>query len=309
MALAIVVAGLGSLFAALPVAIDTTFVVERGSRLVIEHRSGDVEVRGVDGREARVLVDGRAGAVSVSRNGSTITIEPHRGWDDDANLEVRVPRDTDVEIYSFEGDVQVLDLTGDVSVETVEGEIEVRGAGAVAAQSVDGSVRLYDVRGGVALQTGDGSALLERVGGPLVVNGIDGDIVVLDGRSRSVVLSTVSGNVRYEGRVFEDGEYSLGSHDGDVTFALPEGVGARVSVSTFDGSLRASFPVQFRGGAARGAEFTVGGGGARITLESFDGDIFLVRPGERMPRGRSNEAAGDGELSHQSTTQERMRVR
>ena len=62
-----------------------------------------------------------------------------------------------------------------------------------------------------------------------------------------------------------------------------EGTGARISVSTFDGELVPSFPVQFRGGRLRGGEFTVGDGSAAIALKSFDGDILLIRPGERVP--------------------------
>ena len=48
-------------------------------------------------------------------------------------------------------------------------------------------------------------------------------------------------------------------------------------------SLLPSFPIQFRGGRLRGGEFTVGDGSAAIALKSFDGDILLIRPGERVP--------------------------
>ncbi len=68
-----------------------------------------------------------------------------------------------------------------------------------------------------------------------------------------------------------------------MTFSVPEGSGLTVSIATFDGSLHPSFPVTLRGGIGQLTEFTIGDGSARVELETFDGDIYLIRPGERTP--------------------------
>jgi len=261
---------------------DTTFSIPAGARLVIENRSGDVEVVGTGGREAHLLVDGEVRGADVYRTGSVVRVSAGRGWED-ADLSLRVPRDVEIEIHGAEGDIRVRGVERGVTIQTVEGDIEIEGAGAVSAHSVDGDLRIRDARGPVSVNTGDGDTRLERVGGPISVQGIDGDIIVVSARASEVLLSTVGGDVWYDGTVDPRGEYELATHDGDVTLAIPEGTGAQVSVFTWDGSLVPSFPIQLRGTLGSVAEFTLGSGSARVKLESFDGDIHLIRPGERTP--------------------------
>lgn len=273
----------GGALGALPApAHDTTFTIPAGARLVIENRSGDIEVVGTSGREARLLVDGESRGADIYRSGSVVRIRPGRRWED-ADLTLRVPRDVEIEIDGGEGDIRVRDFDRGVTIQTVDGDIQVDGAGAVSAQSVDGDLTIRRVRGPVSVNTGDGDTRLDDVGGPLSVQGIDGDIIVVGARASEVLLSTVGGDVWYDGTVDPRGEYELATHDGDVTFAVPDGTGAQVSVFTWDGSLLPSFPIQLRGTLGSVAEFTLGSGSARVQLESFDGDIHLIRPGERSP--------------------------
>lgn len=267
-----------------PTVSGTTFVVQPGTRVVIELREGDIEVVGGAGREATVLLEGEPGAVRISRSGEAILIGPGRRWGDDGgDLHVRLPGDVHVEVQGIEGDVRVTGVEGDVAVETIDGDVEIRGARRATAQSVDGDLSVEDVDGAAEVHSGDGDVWLTRVRGPVAATTVDGDVQVVQGASRSVTISTVSGDARYDGRVYPDGEYRLATHDGDVTFALEQGVGATLSVSTFEGALRPSFPVEFRGGGLRMSELTIGDGAARVVLETFDGDVHLIRPGERSP--------------------------
>lgn len=261
---------------------DTTFAVPSGSRIIIESSEGDVEIVGGAGREARVLVDGETGRARVSRSGSVFRIRAreHHG---DADFALRVPADVDIEIRGSEGDIRISDVAGGVTVQTVDGDIEVDGARAVAAQTVDGDIHVRRVPGPVTLHNGDGDIHLDEVGGPIAVESVDGDIIVLHADAEDARLSTVGGDVRYEGTVAPGGTYELATHDGDVTFAIPEGAGAEITVVTWDGTLRPSFPIELRGALGSITDFTLGGGEARVRMETFDGDIFLIRPGERAP--------------------------
>ena len=205
-------------------------------------------------------------------------------WEDrDADLLPELPRDVELTVHGIDGDVRVRDLAGFVTVETVDGDVEVRGAAGVSATSADGDIHIADARGPVSAHTSDGDIHLDRVAGDIEAHAIDGDVFALEAEAAVAVLSTISGTVWYEGRVGPGGEYALSSHDGDVVFTLPAGTGARVSVATFDGAFQASFPVQLRRASGGTSHFTVGDGAARVTLESFDGDIHLIRPGERSP--------------------------
>lgn len=275
--------GLGSLVPAAAPG-DTIFTVPPGAKVEIIGAHGDIEVRAGEGREARVLADGEADRVRVSRSGNVVRIEPRvRRWEDDADLVIRLPADVSIDIQGGSGDVTVIGFRSAITIQALDGDIDVDGASALAIHSVDGDVRVTDAAGPVTIEIGDGDATLMRIGGSIAVHGIDGDITILDGDAAAVALSTVSGDLRYDGRVYADGDYELATHDGDVTFAIGEGVGARVSVLTYDGALIPSFPIQLRGSLGSMAEFTLGDGSARVQLESFDGDIRLIRPGERSP--------------------------
>lgn len=273
--------GLGSLAASAPA--DTTFSVPRGAKVEIANPAGDIDVRAADGREARVLADGQSRGVRIYGSGDVIHVEPtFTRMGDDTDFEIRLPAGVSLDIQGGSGDIQVVGIHGSVVIQALEGDVHVDGAEAVAIHSVDGDVSVTDATGPVTVDAGDGDAVLTRVGGPITVNGIDGDVTVREADAREVTLATVSGDLRYDGRVYANGDYQLATHDGDVTFAIEEDVGARVSVLTYDGSLIPSFPLQLRGSVGSVAEFTLGNGSARVQLESFDGDIHLIRPGERI---------------------------
>jgi hypothetical protein len=87
----------------------------------------------------------------------------------------------------------------------------------------------------------------------------------------------VDGDVFFRGRVGPGGSLSLTTHDGDVRAWLPADLGAEVEVSTFDGSFESDFAVRTGGfQAGKPLQFTVGSGSARVSLQSFDGDIRLL---------------------------------
>jgi len=276
--------GLATLAPATTAPGDTTFTVPAGAKVEIVSPSGDIEVRAGGGREARVLADGESDRVRVRRSGNVVRIEPlFFRYEDDADLVIRLPADVSIDIQGGSGDITLAGFRTAITIQALDGDIEVDGGGAVSIHSVDGDVRVVDATGPVAIEMGDGDATLVGVGGPIIVHGIDGNITVLRGDASEVALATVSGDLRYDGRVYADGDYELATHDGDVTFAIGEGIGARVSVLTYDGALIPSFPLQLQGSVGSIAEFTLGSGSARVQLESFDGDIHLIRPGERSP--------------------------
>jgi DUF4097 and DUF4098 domain-containing protein YvlB len=109
-------------------------------------------------------------------------------------------------------------------------------------------------------------------------------VTVRRGHLSRLRAETVSGDVRYDGTFARDGRYDLSSHSGEIRLALPANVGAALSLRTYSGSIDTDFPLTLQpngSGAARPGrrlEFTLGGGGARVTAESFSGDITIARP-------------------------------
>jgi DUF4097 and DUF4098 domain-containing protein YvlB len=114
---------------------------------------------------------------------------------------------------------------------------------------------------------------------------VDGRITLDGVRSDDVRAATVDGDIDFAGEVRPGGRYALTSHDGNVTVTAPA-IDADVSVSTYDGDFVSDFPVTLaRVSERRRMGFTLGKGGARLELESFDGTVAL-RKGTRVPTGK-----------------------
>jgi DUF4097 and DUF4098 domain-containing protein YvlB len=160
-------------------------------------------------------------------------------------------------------------------VRTGEGDVEVIEAeGGVAARSVEGTVTVVDVVGPVVAASGDDDVIVRRVRGSVLAQTVDGDVTLEDVTASELEGSTVDGDVFFSGPLASDGQYRLVTHDGDVVVQLDPDVGASVVVSTFDGDFASDFPVTMeRFSAGQELRFTLGGGGAQLTLEAFDGSI------------------------------------
>jgi DUF4097 and DUF4098 domain-containing protein YvlB len=170
-----------------------------------------------------------------------------------------------VDAHSTSGDVTVAEATERIVLESVSGDVHASQlTGEVRAESVSGSVEIRDATGEVRAET------------------TSGDVTLVGVTSRSVFATTVSGEVEYDGTIDNNGRYEFHSHSGDIRLQIPESSSAQFTVETFSGSLDSEFsltlqPGQRATGRPRRFEFTLGSGNARVTAESFSGDIVLAR--------------------------------
>jgi hypothetical protein len=102
-----------------------------------------------------------------------------------------------------------------------------------------------------------------------------------------VEAQTVSGDVRFDGTLRPDGTYSLLTHSGDVIVAIPENASILIQTAVANGDVSASFelPASERSSRRR-QQFRLGSASATLELETFSGDIRLVRPSEIRTRNR-----------------------
>jgi len=259
---------------------DTVLAVRRGDRLASSSLAGSVEIRGWDRDE--VLVESAPpgeGGVSASRRGGEVVLggRDTKGRRLERSVRLRVPRWMEVELEGRRLSVDAAGLSSAVSVRTVDGDVRVRDVeGAVAVRSVAGTVQVEDVRGTVSAGTLEEAVVVRRVTGSVRVESTDGDLFLEEVDGERVEAVTVDGDVTFLGVLRAGGTYRFSTHDGDVLVTVPRDAGAEVSVSTFDGSFQADFPVtveRFQGG--RETSFRLGSGGARLVIQAFDGDIHL----------------------------------
>jgi len=267
---------------------DTTVAVNPNGRLRMDDLHGDVVIHVWNRPEMRVHVSDADGArLRVSAGGPTVSVglEPAggfwRGHERSGDFELTIPATMSIAVSGPNGDVHIDGTEGEVSVETTSGDVQLRGGTRIVSiHAISGDVTVSQARARTEVHATSGDVQLTDVTGDLVVEAVSGDVTLRRIDATSVEATTVSGDMHYDGAVKDGGRYSLTSHSGDVTFAMPPGAGATIGVSTFSGDFDTDIPVQLtEQRQGKRFSFTLGSGGARVELQSFSGDIRLARPG------------------------------
>ncbi len=278
-----------------PTRLDTTVSFTRGGAVDLSLVSGPVTVTAWDRAEVRVR--GRSDRLpfrferSDGPNGGSVRVYTVRGRNrssGDQQLDVVVPVGTRVIANSVSGDVRVRGVHGELDAETVSGDVDVQDATRrVSVTSVSGSVHGQSLDGEVRARSVSGDVRIANVRGEADVGSVSGNVEVRAGQLGRLRAQTTSGDIAYDGTFARDGRYDLGTQSGEVRLVLPPDAGAALSLQTFSGSIDTSIPLTMqpsaRGGdgsplrSARRMEFTIGGGGARITAQSFSGTIVIAR--------------------------------
>ena len=278
---------------------DTTFNVQRGQRLELNTHSGDIVVHTWARSAVRVQTSGsRPSRIAIDQSASVVSIRSAggRGGPPNVDYELTIPAWMDVRLSGVTADMHLDGLQGPVSAETVEGDVVVAGgSGLVSLRSVQGNVSLTGARGKIDVNSVNSDVVVHDVSGELQAETVNGDVNLLRIQSDNVEANTVNGEITYDGTIRPNGRYRLTTHNGGVTVVIPEGTGAQVSVSTFQGDFESAFPVTLTERRGKRFNFTIGDGSARVELESFGGTIRLVRPGAVLPRHGADDKDTDHE--------------
>lgn len=271
----------------LPQETDTTVAVQRGARLTVDNFGGEVRVRGWNESRVRVRASHSSrDRITVSAGPSVVSVKSsgRMGPSHLVEYEISVPTWMAVSVEGVYLDIDIAGVQGDVYAETVEGDVTLQGGnGVIELQSVEGDVVATDARGRIKATSIDGDVRLNSVNAAIIAESVDGEVIIDGAESSSVEASSTDGDIFYNGTIRDGGRYSLITHDGDITMAVPERTNATFTLATFDGTVDASFPINMppRGEhSKRRYTATLGSGSARVELETFDGEILLRRPSE-----------------------------
>lgn len=262
--------------------LDRTFDVTDDPRVEVHNPFGDVTVETWNRREVRVRA--RHGRVRprIDATRRSISLHPDGKPDEDHPIAytLTVPSGADLEVHTVQGKIDVDGARGRLEANSVNGDVRVRGGrGVVDVNTVQGAVELSDAAGRIEVNSVNDRVTIRRVSGDLSVTTVNGAIGMQEIDSRAVEATTVNGGITFDGPLHADGWYELSTHNGEISLAIPEGTGARVEISTFNGHVEADFPVTLGSPEARrNVTFTIGDGGARLDLETFNGTIRLRRP-------------------------------
>jgi DUF4097 and DUF4098 domain-containing protein YvlB len=219
--------------------------------------------------------------ISTSAAVARVRVKAYRGVPNAVDLEITIPADMDVDLGGTFLYIDIEGVTGEVTAETVHGDVMLRGGrGVIQLQSTQGTVECVDAEGRVSVGTLNGSLRLRNVTGEVTAETVNGSITAERVDASTVDFVTVNGRITYEGTVHDGGRYVVSTHNGDISFVVPQSTNATLSVSTFAGEFEADFPVTLTETSAGGKRFSfvMGSGSARVELESFGGTIRLRRP-------------------------------
>jgi uncharacterized protein (DUF2345 family) len=264
---------------------DTVITVRPGTRLQVENFQGETVVRTWDKSAIRIVAAGDdRNRLDVRNLGTVLTVKSQSRYGPPRHVEyqITVPVRTELTIKGVYNDVTVDGVQGGISVETVNGGIEVRGGdGFISLKSVDGDVRLSDAKGRITVSSVNESVEVTNANGDISAETVNGDVKLQGITSASVTATSVNGEIVYDGTIEDAGQYSLNTHNGDVTVTVPERANATVDVSTYNGEFDpGGISVQVSHLSRNRFTFVLGSGSGRLTLESFQGTISLRRPGE-----------------------------
>lgn len=270
--------------------IDTTFSLGAGGSLAIEmphigRGSADVTVTGWEGSTVRVRGETSDGELTVITSGSSVEIGTRSsgGMTRVERLDVDVPFGTRVHVNNGNGDVEITGTRGPVEATTFNGDITLADAAdRVDVRTFNGDISLTNVAGRLSVAASNGDVQLRDIRGEVQVGTLSGDIELTGITSSSVNAKTMSGRIGYDGTIERTGDYSFNAFSGEIDIAIPRDAGASLTVSTFSGSIDSpDFPLTLKPGTrsreskGQSMTFDLGTGGARISLESFSGEITI----------------------------------
>jgi hypothetical protein len=254
-----------------------TYTVTGKATVHVSTNDGAVRVATGEGMqiEARVETVGwKIGESEVRivehQSGDTLELEarvPSRNWGlnfghRSLRIELKIPRESDLNVRSGDGSVEVAPIQGALDVHTGDGHITVSGA-----------------KGEVRLSTGDGHIDATGLDGRLDASSGDGRIRIA-GRFDLLNLKTNDGSIdaRVLGGSKLAGGWSIRTGDGSVTLRLPDGLQADVDAHTGDGRISLDFPLLVTGTFGRSElRGKINGGGALLSIRTGDGSIRIEK--------------------------------
>lgn len=265
--------------------IDTTFAFDKSGSVNVMATNGDIIITGWARNEVRVHAVSDDDNIRFDATSTRVMLDvsgSRRG--SDTRFEVSVPYGTRVITRSASGDVSVRGTRGQVEAASQSGDVRIDDvATRLDATTMSGDVEVQGVSGDVVISTLSGGVTLNDARGGIDVGTVSGDIDLRAVTSKTVRAKTTSGDVSYDGSIDPTGRYDLSTHSGDVDLRIPRDASAQLTVSTWSGSIDSQFAITLQPGQhsisvsrSKLYTFAIGAGGARISAETFSGDITIT---------------------------------
>ncbi len=209
---------------------------------------------------AQRLAEGIRLEVSESGAGLELEVDVPKRWNrhGSANLEIRIPRELAVQVFSANGSVCVEGLRA-----------------AVLGRSSNGSVHVQDVLGDVDVQTSNGKIACSCTCGRLLARSSNRKIEIAEHRG-SIDAMTSNGLIHAEVEELGGDGLILATSNGRIVVELPEKVDADIDMRVDNGVIRNHRDLERASGERSGrVRGRLGRGGTPIRLRTSNGSISL----------------------------------
>ncbi|HEV7491584.1 MAG TPA: DUF4097 family beta strand repeat-containing protein [Rhodanobacteraceae bacterium] len=275
--------------------INETRPVSADARIDVSNIKGEVTVSGWDKSEVQISGTLGDGAKNLAVDGGadhlTIKVQPpdKQGWFSwgadsrmsDTTLDLKVPRNAEMKIEVVSADVALSGVAGRaLTVNSVSGKLRLDSdAKEVEIDSVSGNIELTGKAERGHLETVSGNVRARGLGGQIKLETVSGDVDAENGDYREISAGTVSGDINLRGKPSKDARVDIETMSGDVHLYLPADISAHLRATTFSGSIRSDFGKvkEEERGPGSSLDATMGGNDARVTLQTFSGDIEVRR--------------------------------
>jgi hypothetical protein len=272
-----------------------SFTVSGRANVRVETNDGGVRVTTGDNKQVEFRVEyhgyelGKNLHVDSRQDGDkvqlTARITGHWGfsWGNNSrslHIEVRMPRDADLQVQTDDGSVQADSINGTVNVYTGDGSVKANSLnGTIDLHTKDGSITVDSLKGDIRLRTGDGSIEARDLDGKVEAASGDGHIRIV-GRFDALGVKTGDGSV--DTRVLSGSKmassWTIRTGDGSVDLVLPADFQANIEATTGDGHISLGIPVTVEGTFSKSEiRGKMNGGGQSLLIHTGDGSIRLSK--------------------------------
>jgi len=269
--------------------IDTTFAFDKSGTVTVSASVGDIIVTGVSGNQIHVRASSDGDNLRLDASATRVMLEAtgvgRRSGD--SHFELSVPFGTRVIARTQSGDIGVHGTRGEVEVHAQSGDVGVDDvANRLDINTLSGDITVRSVVGDVVIATTSGSVKASEIRGNADIGTVSGDVDLRGVTAKVVRAKTTSGDVTFDGLIDPTGRYELVAHSGDVNLHIQREASAQLTISTWNGGIESQFPITLRPGehgigSSNSKKFTfeIGGGAARISAETFSGDVTISSNG------------------------------
>ena len=267
--------------------IDTTYAFDKRGTVSLTLGAGEIVVTAWNRDEVRVRARSERTEMRMDATASRLSLELARPRSGDTRYEVTVPVGVRVSARAMSGDISITGTRGGVDASSQSGDITIEDVtDMLDVSTLSGDISARGIVGHVDIRSTNGDVSLADVKGDVEAASVSGDLTLRNVVARDVRARSTSGDVTFDGAVDSTGRYELASHSGSVSLIIPATTGAQLTVATYSGSIDSDFPITLKPGehgigATRRFTFEIGKGDARISAESFSGDITIRSKGRK----------------------------